>query len=332
MGDYADALGGPVFGNPVVTEDVHLLWSMLPLGCPSMEVQENFGRHQPEAGARGIVARKLAWTPQWGSCGRVLFVQSSHNRPERRRVNGARTQNAWRVRSADIQDCGLDSDCARASVDDETDPVTQPGLDMSGGGGGELICGVGAGGSQGETGAPNDRLYQGVARPANPHGWASGSHDVRNVISAWNHQGQRSRPEGIRKLFRRFRPSAGARACLGTIRHVNDNGIVERALLHFINASNRARVQRVSGQSVDGLGWQDDDLSTLQGADGGVDRGLEAGGRIDGQNVRSWSHRGRKRCLPVEGRASQITSDDACCSRDRELRARDETPLPSASR
>ena len=71
--------------------------------------------------------------------------------------------------------------------------------------------------------------------------------------------------------------NAPMRRAGGEVGHMGDQRIEARPALGLVDGGHGARVGRVGGQAIDGLGGQDDQPAGAQGRDGGCDPRLRPG-------------------------------------------------------
>ena len=75
---------------------------------------------------------------------------------------------------------------------------------------------------------------------------------------------------------------------------MNDDGIVRRTALDFVNARDGARIERIGGQAVNRFRRQRDDLARVEDFRGALDGSVEQPRRVRGENL--GAHRTRRKC------------------------------------
>ena len=128
----------------------------------------------------------------------------------------------------------------------------------------------------GNAGGPDERARDRVVRHAQAHGREPGRDDPGYDRPLPQHERQRARPEPCREprdagIVRVLLGSAYV-ADRGRVRQVDDQRVERRAILGGEDAGNRAGVERVGPEPVDGLGGEDDQATGAQPVRGDRDR------------------------------------------------------------
>ena len=127
------------------------------------------------------------------------------------------------------------------------------------------------------------RLRDGMRRHAHRHRVLPARQFVRHAGCAWQHQGQRARPEACGERRGGGRHGGHPLRQRGGIGEVQDERVRSGPALERIDAPQRRGVARIRAEPVDGLGRESDQAARAQRADGRGDVGRAA---RDGGHVR----------------------------------------------
>lgn len=202
-----------------------------------------------------------------------------HNGEEGFGVDHAGAQEA-RWGGGEIDHGRFDADLGLAAIDDERDFAIKAFADVFGVGRGNLIGQVGAGGGDGEITRADDRLDEGMARPAEADGCAAGGDDGGDFFGTRENDGERAGPEGLREFFGEGRPVGGA--VLGHFKSgdVDDDGVVGGAAFGFVDFGDGGGVQGVGSEAVNCFRRERDQFTGAQEFSGARDGGVEQGGGV----------------------------------------------------
>ncbi len=163
-----------------------------------------------------------------------------------------------------VQHCRLDADRGRAAIDDEIDPPVEVVDDV----GGLSRTGpreqVGARRGDGHGGRVDQGSRNGMRRHANRHVGKAGGHLVRHASGAREDHGQRPGPEVACEASGTLRHARNERRNRLERSHVDDERVVQRALLRREQPLYGRTVQGVHSEPVYGLRWKRDQPATAE--------------------------------------------------------------------
>ena len=110
----------------------------------------------------------------------------------------------------------------------------------------------------------NDRPRGGIGRHADGNRIETAGRLHRHKRRFFHDDGKRARPKGICKLFGGFGDLFDKRRQFLDIRDMHDERIIRRAALHFVDLCGDGGVQRIAGETVDGLRGDSDKAAAAQ--------------------------------------------------------------------